>query len=703
MSIKKDILLRVGIIYVSLIILAIAIIIQLLSVQFVQGSKWRSLAKELSLKDITIDPNRGDIFSSDGRLLASSVPYYEIRIDTRARGLTSEIFNKNIDSLSLCLSQLFQDKSKSEYKKELMKARRERKQYYLLKRKVDYIQLKKLRTFPMFRLGQNKGGLIAVQTNTRIKPHGSLATRTIGNTSKSDAGNIVGIEGAYDKDLRGVQGIRLMQRLSGGVWMPVNDRNEVEPIDGYDVTTTIDINIQDVAESALRRQLMQHNAHHGCAILMEVKTGEIKAITSLEKDASGVYLEKYNYALGESTEPGSTFKLASMIALLEDGYIDLTDTVDTGEGFFMYKGKRIKDSEDEGLGKITMAQAFEHSSNVGISKKIIQYYTGRESMFIDRLYRMKLNQKLGIEIRGEGRPEIKYPGDKFWSGWSLPMMSIGYEVRMAPIHILTFYNAIANDGEMVKPMFVKSVSQHGNLIRTYDTEVINPSICSGSTIKKLKKMLSGVVDSGTAKNLRDSVLRIAGKTGTAQIAKGRQGYRVALSYQASFVGYFPADDPKYTCIVVVNSPSNSVYYGNVVAGPVFKEIADKVYATSLNWHPIIKPERHPKVDIPFSKTGSRKELDIVMDKLRIPVDDNSKTDWVTTNKKDTKIEFGNRTVIQHLVPNVVDMGLKDALYLLENAGLRVVVKGKGKVVKQSIAPGTKIQHGNVIYLEMSFG
>lgn len=703
MSIKKDILLRVGIVYMSLIILAIAIVIQLFSVQFVQGSKWRSLAQELSLNNIKIEPNRGDILATDGRLLASSVPFYEIRLDTRARGLTDEIFDANIDSLSICLSKLFGDKSKSEYKRELIKARKEKRQYYLLKRRVDYIQLKKLRTFPMFRLGKNKGGLIAVQSNVRIKPHGSIAARTVGNTSKSESGNIVGIEGAYDKDLGGIQGVRLMQRLSGGVWMPVNDRNEVEPVDGYDVTTTIDINIQDVAESALRKQLMKHDAHHGCAILMEVKTGEIKAITSLEKDESGEYMEKYNYALGESTEPGSTFKLASMIALLEDGFVDLEDTVDTGEGFFIYKGKRIKDSEDEGLGKITMLEAFEHSSNVAISKKIIQYYTGRESQFIDRLYRMKLNQKLGIEIRGEGRPEIKYPGDKYWSGWSLPMMSIGYEIRLAPIHILTFYNAIANNGEMVKPVFVKSVSQHGNTIRSFETEVINPSICSSSTIKKVKKMLAGVVDSGTAKNLRDSVLHIAGKTGTAQIAKGKQGYRVALSYQASFVGYFPAEDPKYSCIVVVNSPSNSVYYGNVVAGPVFKEIADKVYATSLNWHPIIATSRRPKVDVPYSKTGYRKELDIVLDKLHIPFENAAKTDWVSTNKKDDKIELQSRSVIEHLVPNVVDMGLKDALYLLENAGLKVIVKGRGKVVRQSLPPGTRIMNGGTIYLDMSFG
>lgn len=706
MSVKKDILLRVAIIYISLILLAIAIIFKLLSVQVFQGKKWRELEKELTVKDITVEPNRGDILACDGRLMASSIPFYDIRIDTRARGLTDDVFRASIDSLSLCLSRLFQDKSREAYKQEITIARKQNKRYYLLKRKVSYAQLKLMKTFPMFRLGPNKGGLIPEQDNVRFKPHGTLASRTIGNTSKSEEGNIVGIEGAYDSYLRGIKGIRLMQRLSGNVWMPISSSNEVEPEDGDDVTTTIDVNIQDVAENALRKQLTLHNAHHGCAILMEVATGEVKAMANLQKDEDGVYREKYNYALGESTEPGSTFKLASMIALLEDGYISLEDTVDTGDGTVYYYGKKLRDAEDKGLGKVTMLQAFEHSSNVAISKKVTQFYTGKERQFIDRLYRMKLNQPLGIDIRGEGKPEIKYPGDKLWSGISLPMMSIGYEVRLAPIHILTFYNAVANDGVMVKPRFVKSISYHGEVVKEFNTEVINSSLCSNSTLKKLKKMLEGVVDSGTAKNLRDSVLRIAGKTGTAQIAKAKGGYVTAdgISYQASFVGYFPAENPKYTCIVVVNSPSNSVYYGNVVAGPVFKEIADKVYSSSLDWHPILKTYRHPVADIPFSKTGYRKDLMTVMDELRIPYDKSeAKSDWVMTNKDNNRIKYQSRTVIEHLVPNVVDMGLKDALFLLENAGLKVVVKGRGKVTSQSIAPGTHVVPGSTIYLDMSLG
>jgi cell division protein FtsI (penicillin-binding protein 3) len=496
-----------------------------------------------------------------------------------------------------------------------------------------------------------------------------------------------------------------MQVLSGGVLMPVSDDNEVDPKDGYDIVSTIDVNIQDLAESALRRQLSVHNAHHGCAILMEVRTGEIKAITNLEKDEYGNYRELYNYAIGESTEPGSTFKLASLMAAFEDGYIQLGDTIDTENGTVTYYGKTIRDHDEKGLGKITVQQVFEHSSNVGVAKIIKKYYTGKEKQFIDRLYGMKLNQKLNLDIKGEGVPEIKYPGDKLWSGISLPMMAYGYEVKLAPIHILTLYNAIANNGKMVKPRFVKEMKYHEKTIKTFGTEVIESSICSNSTLKKVKIMLEGVVERGTAKNLRNEAFKIAGKTGTAQIAKLKAGYKTpdGISYSASFVGYFPADDPLYSCIVVVNSPSNSVYYGNVVAGPVFKEIADKVYSTNLDLQPILKPEKGI-VDLPYSKTGLRKDLDYVFDKLDIDVDNsNAKSSWISTARKEDKIQYNNRIVQQNLVPNVVDMGLRDAMFLLENAGLRVVVKGRGKVVGQSISPGVKVKQGETIILEMSFG
>ncbi|MDP4210446.1 MAG: penicillin-binding protein [Bacteroidota bacterium] len=707
MSIKKEILFRAGIIYFCFLLLGFVIIGRIIFLQFVQGPKYREKAKAITLKDITISPNRGDILATDGRLLASSIPFYEIRMDLKARGLEKEVFQENLDSLSLCLSKLFKDKSSNAYKKDMQQAYKEGRRFYLVRRKVDFNQLKTLKTFPLFRLGKNKSGMIAMQENVRFQPHQSLASRTIGYLSKSDAGNVVGIEGGFDQYLRGVKGVRLMQRLSGGVWMPVNDDNEVDPQDGNDVVSTLDVNIQDVAENALRKQLQSHNAHHGCAVLMEVSTGEIKAITNLERDANGNYRETYNYAIGETTEPGSTFKLASLMAAFEDGYIQLSDTVNTGDGTVSYYEKQMKDSEDKGLGKITVKQVFEHSSNVGVSKIITKYYTGKERQFIDRIYGMKLNQKLNLEIRGEGTPEIKYPGDKHWSGISLPWMSIGYEVKLAPIHTLTLYNAIANDGKMVKPRFVKAILYHGKTVKTFGPDVIESSICSNSTLEKVKEMLEGVVEEGTAKNLSmpNCKVKIAGKTGTAQIAKQKFGYKSedGISYQASFVGYFPADNPKYSCIVVVNSPSNSEYYGASVAGPVFKEIAEKVYATSLAMHPVLKPGKSP-VDIPVSKAGKKQDLSYIFDKLDIEVTGNkNRTEWVTTSKKDKDVAFTSRTVTPSLVPNVVDMGLRDALFLLENAGLKVVVKGRGRITAQSIMPGTRIKTGETIYLTLSLG
>ena len=501
MSLKKEIVWRVGLVYVFMLLLGIAILAKVLYLQVIEGPKWREKAQILSLKDITIEANRGDIMDTDGRLLASSVPFYEIRLDTRSTGMDSYMFNKKIDSLALCLSRLFRDKPASAYKNEILKARRNGERYHLLKRRVSYIQLKEMRKFPIFRLGANKGGFMPIQTNMRIQPHASLASRTIGYTTQGERGNVVGIEGAFDEELSGVNGIRLMQRLPGNVWMPVNDGNEVEPKDGMDVLSTIDVNIQDVAENALRKQLSRHNAHHGSAILMEVKTGEIKAIANLEKTSSGAYKETYNYAIGESAEPGSTFKLASMIAVLEDGHVDLDDTINTGKGEIMYYDKKVTDTKEGGYGMLTVKQIFEYSSNVGISKIVTRYYKGSEEKFINRLYRMNLNSKVGIDIKGEGAPEIKFPDDKYWSGVSLPMMSIGYEVRMAPIQILTLYNAVANNGRMVRPRLVKEVRYHGNTVRTSDPEIINQSICSRSTLKKVRSMVDGVVENGTASNL----------------------------------------------------------------------------------------------------------------------------------------------------------------------------------------------------------
>ncbi|NOQ24032.1 MAG: PASTA domain-containing protein [Bacteroidales bacterium] len=708
MPLKKEIVWRVGVIYIFMLAFAILIFGKIFYLQFIDGSKWKEKAETLTLKDITIESNRGDILSADGRLLASSIPYYEIRMDTRSTGMDNETFNSNIDSLALKLSEIFRDKTATAYKNELVNARKNGERFHLIKRRVNYNQLKKIKTFPIFRLGQYKGGFIASQTNLRIQPHVSLASRTIGNITEGEGGNVVGIEGAFDKEMKGVEGVRLMQRLNGNVWMPVHDDNEVEPRDGMDVVTTIDVDIQDVAENALLKQLALHGAHHGTAVLMEVSTGDIKAIVNLQRNSKGQYKESYNYAIGESSAPGSTFKLASIIALLEDGYVDLNDSVYTGNGVIQYYDEKITDTKLGGHGTLTVQEVFEVSSNVGISKMVTDYYTGNEEKFINRLYEMNLNNSLGIDIKGEGKPEIKYPGDKSWSGITLPWMSIGYEVRLTPLQMLTLYNAIANNGKMVKPKFVKGLMYHGDWVKSFDTEVLKQSICSRSTLKKVKIMLEGVVERGTARNLRNENYKIAGKTGTAQIANSESGYsdKSNISHQASFAGYFPANNPKYSCIVVVNAPTRNVYYGNLVAGPVFKEIADKVYATNFDMHVglnLATNETTEEIKVPYTKNSYKDELKFALTDLGIEVNDEEvSSDWVLTTKLDSCVKLTNRSISKKLMPNVKGMGAKDAVYILENMNLSVELQGRGTILKQSITPGSRISKGELVVLEMSF-
>ena len=708
MPLKKDILWRVGVVYVFILIFAIIIAGKILYLQVFEGKKLEKQANEINLKSILVESYRGDIYSCNNRLLASSVPFYDIRLDTRSTGLeinSKEYYNK-LDSLAIKLASLFQDKSAESYRKELYQARKEGSRFYLVKERVNYNQLKQLKEFPLFRKGRYKGGLIIIQRNIRIQPHDNLASRTIGYTTAWEGGNIVGIEGAYNSYLKGVEGVRLMRRIKGGVWIPVTDENEIEPKSGKDVITSIDVNIQDVAESALKQQLIKHNASHGTAVLMEVKTGEIKAIANLGKTKNGNYKEIYNYAVGESRAPGSTFKIASIMAALEDNYVDLDDSVDTKDGEVYYYDKKMTDSKPGGYGKISVKEAFEYSSNVGISKIIYDNYKNKETQFIDRLYSMNLNEKLNIEIKGEGDPEIKYPGDKYWSGVTMPMMSIGYEVRLTPLQMLTFYNAVANNGKMVKPKFVNKIMDHGKVVKNFKTEIINPAICSRPTIKKAQKLLEGVVENGTAKNLQDANYKIAGKTGTAQIANKKYGYskKNEISYQASFAGYFPAEDPKYSCIVVVNAPSKNVYYGNLVAGPVFKEIADKVYATSFEMHEGIKlADKKDSKHIPYTKHSNREQLKQVLNELNIPVnDDKVDSKWVVTRKRDSLIDLANRYLEPNMMPNVIGMGIKDAVFILENMGLTVELKGRGSIREQSIPPGTRIEKGEKVILKMTF-
>ncbi|WP_321295678.1 penicillin-binding protein [Marinifilum fragile] len=705
MPIKKDIIWRVGLVYAVVMLFALMIVGRVVTLQLFEGDYWRGKAQKISQRDVTVHANRGDICAEDGRLLATSLPYYQLRMDFKASGLTDEVFKLKVDSLALCLSQFFNDKSKNEYRRFLWNSKYKKKsnRYVLInRRKVNYNELKVIRNFPLFRLGQNKGGLICEQENIRRQPHRNLATRTIGYLNKEENDELigrVGMEGAFESELKGVDGVSIMQKMSGR-WLPVN---MVEPKDGNDLITTIDVNYQDVAESALYHQLVKYNAHHGSAILMEVKTGAIKAIANIGYDEKeNVYSEMYNYAIGEATEPGSTFKLASMMALLEDGYVGPMDSVDTGNGIYSFYNAKMRDSHYGGYGKITVQEAFEKSSNVGISRLVDEHYKNKPREFINRLYDFRLNEPLGLEIRGEGAPKIKYPDDPTWSGISLPWMSIGYSIHQTPLQTLTFYNAIANDGKMMKPKFVKEIRYHGEVISKFDDEVLKSKICSGQTLETVQNMLEGVVLRGTARNLRNSSYKIAGKTGTAQIADGKKGYGHKV-YQASFVGYFPADDPMYSCIVVINRPNKTKgFYGNQVAGPVFKSIADKVYAMSYSMHPERENEDDEEPKVPVSLNGSKEDLDLVFNDLNIDITNQEiQTEWVVTSRKDSVIEYKYRRVKSFLVPNVKGMGVQDALYILENAGLRVHVRGVGSVSKQSLRPGSNFHSGDEITIDLS--
>jgi cell division protein FtsI (penicillin-binding protein 3) len=703
MAVRDEIVWRSGIVYFAVALIALAILVRVLFLQTVQHGKWAAMSEKYVYKTTEVPADRGDILAHDGRLLASSVPYYTIYMDTRSSGMSARTWSNGINGLSAGMAKLLGERSAAGWKAVITEARRRGDRYFLIKRKVDFETLKQLKELPIFREGQYKGGLVAQAENHRILPNSELGARTIGYLNLGSEGTEVGIEGSFDKDLGGKNGVVVKQRLTGGDWITINDASSVDSRDGNDVVTTIDIDLQDVASSALMNQLKRHDAHHGCAVVMEVESGDIRAIVNLEQSSDGSYHETYNYAIAESSEPGSTFKLPSLMAALEDGVIDTGDVVDTGNGTVRFYNKVIRDTKEEGYGRLTVKEVFEKSSNVGTSKIIWDHYKNNPKDFVNRLYAMKLNDKLDIQIKGEGTPLIRYPGDKLWSGLSLPMMSHGYEVQLTPLQILTFYNAVANDGRMMKPRFVTAIMRNGNVIKRFEPDVIINSIASRSTIKKAKKMMEGVVEHGTAINLRNNNYKIAGKTGTAQIARGKSGYRSgsAISYQASFVGYFPAENPLYSCIVVVNAPSNGVYYGNVVAGSVFKEISDKLYATNFFRDFSTESRNIKEVVAPEAGNGYRTDINNVLRELDVRYKRTASNDWVATRESGDTIRLVGLNIKKGLVPDVRGMSLRDALFLLENSGYKVKYNGKGKVLRQSPEHGARYFEGQIVSLEMN--
>ncbi|MGZ4037688.1 MAG: peptidoglycan D,D-transpeptidase FtsI family protein, partial [Bacteroidia bacterium] len=621
---KKDILSRAYLVYIFMCVFAFAILYRIFVIQFKEGDIWQQKAQAFNTKVFEIEAVRGNIFDVNSNLLATSLPYYEVGVDINAPGIDDKLFSEKKDSLALMLSRLLQDKTKKEYAKILKDARNSGDRYVILKRNVSYRDLQTLKTFPIFKRGR-KGGLVTLQTNKRERPFQLLAARTIGLARQGV--KPVGLEGAFDSTLTGISGKRLMQKIAGDVWRPINDENEVEPKDGSDLYTTIDVNIQDVAEHALFKALVSNNASHGCAVLMEVKTGEIKAIANLARDKndSSSYSESLNYALGYATEPGSTFKLASMLAVIDDYNVSLEEKVFVGDGKCMFSNLEMKDSHAPETPTLTVQRIFETSSNVGVAKLITKYYSKNPQQFIDKLNSFNLDRPLGLVIPGEGIPRIKQTKDKDWYSTSLPWISHGYESVITPMQTLTLYNAVANGGRMVKPKFVREIKRNGVVVRKFETEVLSEQIVKKETVEKAKLLLEGVVKSGSGKRLNITAFKVGGKTGTAVIAKtgkrtGKTSYGTGgdKTYQASFVGYFPADNPLYTCIVIINSPSNGNYYANVVAGPVFKEIAEKVYSGSVDF---IEPLNHKNILLTQApeviKTQSR-ELAGICEALSIP-------------------------------------------------------------------------------------
>ena len=663
----KSISYRIYLFALMVLVFVVAIVVKLTNIQWVEGDFYRKLAKERSVRNFVIPANKGNIYSSDGSLLATSIPNYLIRFDALAPSDAN--FNSNVSELADSLSGLL-GKSGNEYRTILTRARTNKNRYFLIARDLSYTDYMRIKSFPLFKLGAYKGGIIVEQETVREHPIGKIAERTIGYERIDHNGKtrIAGIEGAFSEYLNGKDGKILKQRIAKGQWKPLRDNNEVEPQDGYDIVSTIDVYIQDIAHHALLKQLEYYEADHGSVVVMETNTGEIKAIANLGRESNGNYYEKLNYAIGESQEPGSTFKLLDLIALLDDKKADTSTIYDTNGGIVKYFNRSVRDSHKGGYGKISLGRGFEVSSNTVMAQAVQKAYKDNPSQFVDRINSYGLNKPLGLPIEGEGIPFIPQVKGKGWSGIALPWMAYGYNVSVTPMQMLTLYNAVANNGEMVKPIFVKEIKEWNKTIKKFNKEVINPKICSDETLAKVKAVLENTVKNGTGKKLYSKDFSMAGKTGTAQVNYGKgKGAESGMYYASSFAGYFPADNPKYSCIVIIHKPSKAKgIYGADVSGPVFKRIAQKIFTDSPT-------------------TNEVKNL----------------------KKKDIKQEasydsyYAKIQKNQNVVPNVKGMTGMDAVALLGNLGLRVKIIGIGKVKNQSVLPGNRIEKNTLITLELS--
>lgn len=708
MDVKKDISWRVYLCFLGIALLGVGVIARAIYIQQAQGAYWISLSDNQHLRYFDINAERGSIYSEDGNMLSTSIPVFDIYVDFAAEGLREKEgkrFYENLDSLSYSLASIFNDKSKAAYRKLLLKAYNKKERYYPLKKKISFQDYKTLRELPLVRQGRNKSGFIIEVRDNRVNPYVLLANRTIG-LSRGDTSKNVGLERSYDSLLKGQTGQRLM-RYMAGAYVPV-DGGEIEPENGKDIITTINTFIQDVAENALLKMMEQNNSLHGTCIVMETATGKIKAIANLGKRPDGSYIEDYNYGLGKRSEPGSIFKLATLLSLLEDKYVDTSSIVDCEGGIKSFYGLRIRDSH-LGTDKLTVKEAFARSSNVAFAKLADEYYHNQPQKFFDHLHHLRLDVVTGIDIVGTAKPLIKNPSGKYWTKFTIPFMAHGYEELVTPLHMLMLYNAVANDGKMMKPYLVNSIRNMGIDVKTFGPEVVVEKICSEETLGKLKDCLLAVVenDHGTARSLKGDLYRFAGKTGTAVTALDNRGYNKANKiYQSSFIGFFPAEHPKYTIAVVIqNGYESRLAYGGVVSGPVFKEVADRIFAAQF-----LKGYENPVHDADsnfYMMYGLKNDIENVENIFKIRSFDSASTDpspWreVTMHAGIASLSnLSDKIGAGHTVPDVKDLGLKDAVFLLENMGLRVSATGRGKVTSQSISPNAGFNKGQTIKLELN--
>lgn len=703
MSSKKDIYWRAYLIYFGFVIVMLVVLFQTISIQLDNGDNTFMAStdgeQKMPTRIVKRTPRRGQILDANYTPLVTSVSFYDVHMDPTV--VKEEVFSTEVSALAKELSKMYPSKSAHEYEVYLREGRKKGSRYLLIKKMVTSEERKKLREMPIFNLGRLKGGLIDnEETIIRKRPHGELLRRSLGYVKELDNGKTlkVGIEGAFDEYLRGIEGEEIEQKISTG-WKKIGPVTK-EAVEGANVVTTIDKEIQEVAHSELLNQLKSMEARNGCVIVMDVKTGYVKAIVNLTKGSDGEYYEMYNQAIGIKEVPGSTFKLASLMALLEDGKVSIHDKVNAGGVYRFYDLKLEDSNHGYGYGEITIQEAFEKSSNV-FSRIVNDAYKREPERYINRIKSFGLADSLGLAIAGEPKPTMHEPGTKQWYGTSLPWMAIGYEFLQTPMQTLAFYNAVANNGVLVRPQFVQEVRRGNDVIKTFPPEIINPKICSDKTLADLRVCLDGVVKRGTGMALQSAYFDIAGKTGTAQVLNEDQRYgdKGERKYQASFVGYFPANEPIYSCIVVISAPTREIY-GAKVSGTVFSAIANKVYASSLQYHKPANKGQKSEDLIPISLDGNRYDLISSYKSLNVPFNSTTSSDWVNTSAVENKVNIKARKATKEKVPDVRGMSAKDAVYLIESTGMTARIQGYGKVVQQSIKPGTTPQPGVVVVLTL---